>query len=372
MAKITRKTQKILGGNSSNTGIFGNAQKGIYDQFSQDPDVIQTTEWESGWNQATFSGAKIPALEERQGVDFVVTRQIAYVLQEGIPEWDSETEYHENSIVKESGTTNLYYSITDNNIGNPLSDPLNWTQFSFGVSDGDKGDVTVSASGNTWTINTGAVSTDKVLAKNITFAKIQDIPTRKILGRSTAGTGSVEELDFIDDPTFLTATDVNIPSALSVSELVQASTKVKQVVTATSSSAITTTTPVLVDNSVPQSTEGAEFISVTITPTSSSSKVLLIFSGMFGCTVASNIITAFLLRNSGTSALYAIGGQASNSANSVTPISFQFVDSPATTSATTYRVRAGTQTTATVRGNAAGDGSSYGGVQAMTLIAIEI
>lgn len=63
-----------------------------------------------------------------------------------------------------------------------------------GVSDGDKGDVTVSGSGATWTIDAGAV----------TYAKMQDVSaTSRILGRKTSGAGDPEEctlseiLDFI-------------------------------------------------------------------------------------------------------------------------------------------------------------------------------
>jgi hypothetical protein len=60
-----------------------------------------------------------------------------------------------------------------------------WTTPAGGVSDGDKGDITVSASGGTWTIDAGAV----------TYAKLQNISaTDRILGRSTAGAGVVEEI----------------------------------------------------------------------------------------------------------------------------------------------------------------------------------
>ena len=55
-----------------------------------------------------------------------------------------------------------------------------------GVSDADYGDITVSTSGSTWTIDAGVV----------TYAKLQDVSaTDKILGRSTAGAGDVEEID---------------------------------------------------------------------------------------------------------------------------------------------------------------------------------
>lgn len=54
------------------------------------------------------------------------------------------------------------------------------------VSDGDKGDITVSSSGTVWTIDNDAV----------TYAKIQNVSaTDKILGRSTAGAGDIEEID---------------------------------------------------------------------------------------------------------------------------------------------------------------------------------
>ena len=62
------------------------------------------------------------------------------------------------------------------------------------VPDGDKGDITVSGSGATWTIDNNAVTTAKITNSNVTLAKIEDIATNRILGRSTAGTGVVEDL----------------------------------------------------------------------------------------------------------------------------------------------------------------------------------
>jgi len=51
-----------------------------------------------------------------------------------------------------------------------------------GLSDGDYGDVTVSGGGTTLTID----------PDTITFAKMQEIATDNLIGRSTAGTGNPE------------------------------------------------------------------------------------------------------------------------------------------------------------------------------------
>lgn len=52
------------------------------------------------------------------------------------------------------------------------------------LTDGDKGDITVSASGATWTIDNQAV----------TYAKIQNVTDARLLGRSAGSAGSVQEI----------------------------------------------------------------------------------------------------------------------------------------------------------------------------------
>jgi hypothetical protein len=129
MAKLTRKHQKVFAGSAANNGQFGSAQTGAK-VTSTDLDTLQSlAAFGTGWLDAVISGQKLPPLEEFQALDHIATRQIAYIFQEGIPEWNTSCEYHQNSIVKKSGTYELYGSLINTNTGNALPaavDNANW------------------------------------------------------------------------------------------------------------------------------------------------------------------------------------------------------------------------------------------------------
>lgn len=74
-------------------------------------------------------------------------------------------------------TGDRFYICVDASVGAAV-----WS--SGGVADGDKGDITVSASGATWTIDNEAV----------TLAKMANMATDSFLGRDTTGTGAPEVL----------------------------------------------------------------------------------------------------------------------------------------------------------------------------------
>lgn len=126
MAKITRAAQKIFGnlvGATGNFGKFGSLAAGT-PQYSKDPKEIQSlSAWDLGWAAATV-GTKSPALEDMNSLFYLAFRQLAYLLQTGMPEYDAETPYFLNSQCQVAGVE--YISLQDNNTGN---DPTTATNF---------------------------------------------------------------------------------------------------------------------------------------------------------------------------------------------------------------------------------------------------
>jgi len=109
----------------------------------------------------------LPKFTNDYGVNF---RSLANALS-GIREWASR-------ILRHIGFLEDRISVVESNLQNIQVS-------SGGVSDGDKGDITVSGSGATWTIDNDAV----------TYAKIQNVSAAsKLLGRGDSGSGAVQEI----------------------------------------------------------------------------------------------------------------------------------------------------------------------------------
>jgi len=126
MARIARKPQKVFASSASNNGVFGSAQDNTKILTNDIVTLQSKPAYLTGWLDAVIGSRKFPPLEEFQSLNYINTYQLAYILQEGIAEYDSATTYYQNSIVKKPGTYELYGSVTDNNTGNALSDPVNW------------------------------------------------------------------------------------------------------------------------------------------------------------------------------------------------------------------------------------------------------
>lgn len=83
-----------------------------------------------------------------------------------------------------NSTAYIITQVTVPSFGTWSSDDQTGANVTGAITDGSKGDITVSGSGSAWAINNNVV----------TYAKMQTVTTDRLLGRDTAGTGNVEEI----------------------------------------------------------------------------------------------------------------------------------------------------------------------------------
>lgn len=134
MTKLNRVTGKVFGGDATATGDnpeigqFGSALAGTYNGTTDVATIQSLPAWGQGWAGAVTPDTNFPALPEMTGFGKVLSYQNNYVLQSGIPEWDSDTIYYTNNFCRVENV--LYYSLTDENQGNnPTTDTTNWATY---------------------------------------------------------------------------------------------------------------------------------------------------------------------------------------------------------------------------------------------------
>jgi len=131
MAKLNRETHKQFGsvGTSDNFAQYGSTV-GPGVTYTKDIAAIQApSAWTNGWQSAVYPTNSAPFMEEMNAWCYEHSYQVAYMLQEGIPEWNSGTSYFIGSIVKKAGTFELYGSLINDNLGNALPSQVsnaNW------------------------------------------------------------------------------------------------------------------------------------------------------------------------------------------------------------------------------------------------------
>lgn len=142
MAKIERKTQKIFAGNAATDelAVFGSMITGT-PVYNDDIEALQSEAYTEGW-KAAVAANEAPFMEEMNAVQYGFSKQLAYLFQQGIPEWDAGTTYYLNSFCQVGGV--IYKSKLDENINHSPGDDteeMYWTPFKAG--DGGSGGLEV-------------------------------------------------------------------------------------------------------------------------------------------------------------------------------------------------------------------------------------
>lgn len=141
---LPRVYQKIFGELADTTTPKRIAQFGSV--VSGDPlltgniETIQAlVNWSNGWVGSTVTDRRYPTAEETTGVNKVLSQQLAYLLQKGIPEWDPDTTYYADNCYCQYGGK-IWISRADNNTDNTPDDgSIYWEEFKAGGGEGGKG-----------------------------------------------------------------------------------------------------------------------------------------------------------------------------------------------------------------------------------------
>jgi len=132
----------------------------------------------------------------------------------------------------------------------------------------------------------------------------------------------------------------------------------------------TGTTAIPKDDTIPQNTEGDQYMSLAITPKNSANILKIEIVANVSASGAGEVITGALFQDSTANALAAQGIQAAT-ATGIYPIVFTHTMTAGTTSSTTFNFRAGNTTGATTTFNGASGGRFYGGVNASSITITE-
>ena len=144
---------------------------------------------------------------------------------------------------------------------------------------------------------------------------------------------------------------------------------VVQVVNVTDGAVATGTTTIPNDDTIPQNTEGDEYMTLAITPTSATNK-LLIEAVWVGAHTSTIYETMALFQDSTADALAAVGDY--RAGNELMTLTLRHYMTSGTTSSTTFKVRVGGSGGNTTTFNGVGGARYYGGICASSITISEI
>lgn len=126
MPAIPRAHQKIFGSSltaAGNLAVIGSLQAGA-PAFTDDPATMQSlANFLQGFNGIVV-GNRSPTQEDMNSLLWLITRQLAYLLQSGIPEYSAATTYYVGNVVRVGNVQ--YTSLTDDNVGNAVTNTNHW------------------------------------------------------------------------------------------------------------------------------------------------------------------------------------------------------------------------------------------------------
>lgn len=186
--------------------------------------------------------------------------------------------------------------------------------------------------------------------------------TSRILARTTASTGAIEEKTG-DEIVGMISTPIPLAKG---GTGVAVTRQLAKTSTATRATVGTGTTLIPGDDTIPQITEGDEYLTISFTPTSATSTLRIQASCTAAHTVAGASLAMCLFQDSTANALD-VGFATVPVISYCVPLDIDHSMTSGTTSAITFRIRIGSDTAGTTTVNGSGGGRRYGGTSLMRI-----
>lgn len=197
--------------------------------------------------------------------------------------------------------------------------------------------------------------------------------TTQVTGSGVNFNGSTSGTILLTQPAVAGSNTITLPAETGTLRSTVSSGTVLQIVNYQTGAVATGTTTIPYDDTIPQNTEGNEYMSLAITPKSATSKLVIqvVFNGTISTVAGANLCLA-LFQDSTANAL-AAAQIVSISAQGNINGSFIHSMTSGTTSSTTFKVRAGGSAVAgTTTFNGQGGSRLYGGVLASSITITEV
>lgn len=129
MAQLSRANQLVFGstGGTTEFGKIGSDAAGT-PETTKDLEAIQSlSQYLAGLYGITASAAEPPRIEDINALYYLMTSQLRYLFQNGVPEWHEDAEYFATVSYCQRGGV-VYRSVTNDNVGNDpaTDDGTNW------------------------------------------------------------------------------------------------------------------------------------------------------------------------------------------------------------------------------------------------------
>jgi hypothetical protein len=252
----------------------------------------------------------------------------------------------EQTIASVAGTTDVFVTgVTSNNIA------ISGTNTITSLGSGTAGMVRTIRATGAWTLTNNA-NIIVPTGANVTAAAGDIIVVR------AEGSGVTRVLDW------------QRASGQALSAPVSNTGKILQTLVSRPGTVATGTTIIPYDNTIPQITEGDQYLTQAITPGNVANTLIIDVCVTIGLSAAGDVTVA-LFQDSTANALDAMAVNI-NGAGVTRTVSFRYIMVAGTTSSTTFRVRIGPGTALTLTFNGSGGTQLYGGVAGSSIVVQEI